>query len=398
MVRIVATLVAFFLVAGPVPAQDNPEGKDKPEENPEGGPLEKDRGRPAHFEFLPYFDLVEATYVPPEKESGQQAIQLKFDISTDVPKGCKLRLSIDLNGLPVEESEYVLKDENRKGLAFTWKPKKRLATGEYRLRTHIDLENQVPGVQRIIKQNPKRFPPNSVPWSSYLKGPILVGSAEDEAREAEVLCAAYTALLDKLVENYDELKEKVKSVKEGKELVTGEALDAVKFEAYVKEWREKQGAAQKDILLFAASEPVLVQKSGTAFLQLQALGRMVSKYSVQLQGEVTTQYKVPAINPAVKDFDRNSKYKPDPDKLQTSYKNILKLVGCPDEEEEGAEKPAEPGAGDTAGADGKAAGDGETQEPAPAENPEKGAEKGTEKGTEKGSKKASEKTGGKKAK
>ncbi len=393
MVRTVATMVAFFLVAGPMPAQDNPEGKDKPEENPEGGPLEREKGRPANFEFDPYIELVEATYVPPEKESGQQAIQLKFDLSTDVPKGSKLRLSIDLFGLPVEESEYVLKDENRKGLSFTWKPKKRLATGEYRVRTHIDLENQTPAVQRIIKQNAKRFPPKHVPWAWYM-GTIQVGSAEDEAREAEVLCAAYTALLDKLVENYDELKEKVKSVKEGKELVNGGALDAVQFEAYVKEWREKQGAAQKDILLFAASEPVLVQKSATAFSQIQALGRMVSKYSVQLQGEVTTQYKVPAINPAVKDFDRNYRYKADPDKLQTSYKNILKLVGCPDEEEEGAEKPAEPGAGDAAGADGKTAGDGEAQEPAPAEDPEKGAEKGTEKG----SRKTSEKTGGKKAK
>jgi hypothetical protein len=357
--------------------EKNPPGnKDKPGEKPEDAPPsgdEKEKGRPANADgYNAYFVISEAKYLPAAEGATGQAVQLKFDISPDVPKGAKIHLTFELFSVPLDETDYELKDENRKGLTYVWKFSKRMVTGKYQVRSFLRLKDeagrpaQIPAVQRAIQQNTKAFPPKSEPWPWYWDQPVELGNAEDEAAESKELCTAYTDFMDRLIASMGEFIDKMGEVNEGKDLVKGAALDKEKFEAYVKDWREKQGAIQKEIALFVGKQPALVEKSKTAYLKLRQLGQMVSKRAVQEQTTVTEKYKVGVINPAAKDFDKSFRYKVDARSLNEAYNNIRQLVGCPAEAEAeaGAEGAAEPGAEAGAGAEkGAEAKDGEEKAP-----------------------------------
>ncbi|HVR76327.1 MAG TPA: hypothetical protein VMT52_18505 [Planctomycetota bacterium] len=346
-------LLAASFVSGPVTGQE--EG-DSPED-----PVPEAPAKPPPFEVL--LELSGVQYIPPAKEGGEQTLVMKFDLSPDVPRGAKLNVVVEQYGLPVEEATtwYTLKDENRRGLSHSWKPKARLPTGEYFLRVHCRLEEQLPAVQRAIKGKPERFPLIEEPWSwYYIQMPLKVGSPEEEAREAEELCNIYTGFMDRAIDNMVDFIETMEAVKAGDDYVNGKSLDTAKFEAYVLEWRKKQGELQKDIVEFGRKEPVMIQKSATAYTHLVMLGRMVSARSVKVQNEVTDQYKVGVINPAShKYFDRSFRYKADLPALQSRLDTLRRLLNCPEEGEE-----SEPGEAEAAPA-------GAPQEAPPGEDAEK---------------------------
>ncbi|MBI4606110.1 MAG: hypothetical protein HY721_29440 [Planctomycetes bacterium] len=335
MSRRLAILPCFVFASLPALAQDPEEEKPEgPEEKP------KDEGRPGNFEgYDAYFEIRDVKYVRPKGSADPQTIELKVNVSPHVPRGTKIHLGLELFGLPVEETDYVLKDENRTDLPFTWKLTKRIATGEYMVRTHIHLDKQTPAVQRLIKQNAKVFPPKSEPWSWYAKPPIKVGSKDEEAQEASALCEAYTELMDKLIEHLGQLLEKLEAAKKGEELVKDGTLDKDAFEKYVLEWRKGQAAIQKEIRALPIKQEALFLKSQSAFANLQELGKMVAKRGVQEQKVVSDKYKVAFYNPGVQDFGGRYQYKCDKEALNKKYQNIRTLVGCPEEPAEGEGDP-----------------------------------------------------------
>jgi hypothetical protein len=372
------SIVTFFacVFAVAVLAQDS--DKDPaPPEKPEAGkeeapppdeipPDPDDKGRGANSEgWEPYLELLEATHNAPAKEGDKPTVLIKFNLSPDIPKGTKVNFEFEYVGVEFENVDYLLKDENRKGLNFLWKPVKRLGTGEYVLRTRIHLDQQTPAIQKVIGQNEKRFPAKNAPWMwYYFDKPIKVGSPEDEAAEKEAICKAYTEFVDKLVANMVEFVDKMEEVKGGKDFVNGKVLDVAKLKEFVEAWRKKQGEVQQEIVEFPDTEQALFQRSITTYQNLRELGRMVSKRSVQVQKEVTDQYKVQEkINPPGHQFfDFAFKYKVTPDQMNDRMKIISDQV-CPKEKEAEVEEGGE----DPAGADAKKAKDGEdkaTEEPA----------------------------------
>lgn len=371
MRRSIVTLFSCIFAVAAL-AQDPEKDKgapDKPEagqeETPaEETPLPEEKGRGANTEgWDPYVEILETKHNPPAKEGEKPTVQVKFNLSPDVPKGAKVNFEFEYVGLEFENVDYVLKDENRKGLSLLWKPVKRLGTGEYFIRTRLHPDQQTPAVQKIIQQNEKRFPTKNVPWMwYYFEKPIQVGSPEDEEAEKEALCKAYTELVDKLVANMVEFVDKVEEVKEGKALVNGKALDVAKLKELVAEWRKKQGEVQQEIVEFPDKEQAFFQRSITTYQNLRELGRMVSKRSGQLLKEVTDQYKVQEkINPAGHAFfDLSYKYKVTPEQMNTRMETISDQV-CPKEKEaepgEGGEDPGAVDAKKTKEGDEKAAED-----------------------------------------
>ena len=309
--------------------------QDKKEEPAPGGeeqPTEEPKGRGANTEgWDKYLDLLEAKYIPAQKEGVLPTVQLKFDLAPEVPKGAKIDLEFELLGGPYEEVSYTLKDENRKGLTVVWKPKKRPPVAEYYLNSYLRLESQTPAVQKIIKANAKRFPAKNEPWKYYyFHQPIQVGNAEDEVKEKEEICARFRSIIERLMASGNEFKEKMDVAKKGSEFVSGSALDVPKLTAFIVEWRKKQGEIQKEIIDFQVNEPGLATKVGGAVTELQNLGRMVSKRAVQLQKEVTDQYKVEAINPPSHEhFDRSYKYAVNAKNLNNAVEKIERLA-CPE--------------------------------------------------------------------
>jgi len=332
------------------------EEKEEPQPAPGGEeqPTEELKGRGANTEgWDKYFELVEAKYIPAQKEGALPSVQLKFDLAPEIPKGAKIDIEFELNGGPYEEISYILKDENRKGLTVIWKPKKRPPVNEYLLNTYLRLDSQTPAVQKIIKSNAKRFPAKNEPWKYYyFHQPIQVGTPEDEAKEKEEICALFRTIIEKLMASGNEFKEKMDKVKKGSELVSGATLDLAKLTAFIVEWRNKQGEIQKEIVDFQVHESGLAIKAGAAVRELQNLGRMVSKRAVQLQKEVTDQYKAEAINPPSHEhFDRGYRYAVNAKTLNSTVEKIERLA-CgepPPEEEAGKKAAADPAAAATKG-------------------------------------------------
>ena len=327
--------------------------QEKKEEPAPGGeeqpPEEELKGRGANTEgWDKYLELVEAKYIPAQKEGAFPTVQLKFDLAPEVPKGSKIDLEFELHGGAYEEISYILKDENRKGLTVVWKPKKRPPVSEYFLVSYFRLESQTPAVQKIVKGNAKRFPIKNEPWRYYyFHQPIQVGTPEDEAKEKEEICARFRGIIEKLMASGNEFKEKMDEVKKGSALVSGSALDVPGFTAFVTEWRKKQGDIQKEIVDFQVNEPGLAIKVGGAVRELQNLGRMVSKRAIQLQKEVTDQYKAEAVNPPSSEhFDRVFKYAVNAKNLNSAVEKIERLA-CPEppaDAEKGKKDAADPAA------------------------------------------------------
>lgn len=373
MRRAISSVISAFLIflgTGYLFSQEDEEPQEKPEKPRETG------------DTVPYVEFVELKYTsaaaPTKSEGAAPTISLKFNLATEVPKGAKIYFELEYNALSIEESEYTLKDENRRNLVFAWKPKQRLAVGEYYLRTRMTLKDQAPAVQKALKQSEKRFPPKNDPWSVYYPNQVLeVGGAAEEAAEKKAICETYKAFIEKLLDNMTEFKEKTDKVTAGKELVNGSALDVEKFKAFLIEWREKQGKTQKEINDFQIKEPALFQKSITAYANLRELGQMVSKRSFQIQNELTDKYKAERLNPKETHqfFNRNTKYKADADNLNRKVSAIEKLV-CPEEADE------EPEGSDEAGGDGKKK-DGSAPSEGKASDDGKQGKKGSEKGEKK---------------
>ena len=391
MRRSIVTFVSCFFAVAAL-AQDA-EKESKPPEKPEAGkeeapppeeaPVDDDdpKGRGPNTEgWEPYLELLETKHNPPAKEGDKPTVLIKFNLSPDIPKGTKVNFEFEYVGTEFENVDYVLKDENRKGLSLTWKPTKRLGTGEYIIRTRLHLDQQTPAIQKTIGQNEKRFPAKNAPWMYYyFDKPIKIGSPEDEAAEKEAVCKAYTEFVDKLVANMVEFVDKMEEVKAGKEFVNGKALDVAKVKGFVETWRKKQGETQQEIAEFPEKEQALFQRSLTTYQNLRELGRMVSKRSVQVLKEVTDQYKVQEkINPPGHQFfDFSFKYKVTPDQMNNRMQIISEQV-CPKEKEEA--EGGENGDAPEGGTDAKKTKDGDekaVEEPAaePKETKDSGSKK-----------------------
>lgn len=327
-IRIV--IVACALVPGAVRGQEE-----------EPNPLDTEPGRGPNPEgWDPYMDLLEAKYVASEKEGEPSFVRLKFHVSPDVPKGGVIVLSLELASLPVAEMDYKV-EEKRKDIEIEWKPKRKLPSGEFFLRTSLPLEKQTAANKATLQKNENRFPPKYEPWYYLWMREEFAILVTDGGTSPEDVCEAYGAFLDELIENMNEFVDKVEAVKEGKELTTGSRLDAAKFQEFYEGWQEKQAATQSRVASFPMTDLALFEQSRTAHGYLVNLGRMVSKRAFDAVNEVTKQYKV-----AIKwkrppqYFDRNYRLAVTPQLLQLTYDRILQLV-CPEEPEE----PEEPGAG-----------------------------------------------------
>jgi hypothetical protein len=346
MRRPILTLFSYVIAAAAVMAQDAGEEKAKPEEPDPDHPEEKGRG-PNTEGWEPYVEILESSHTPPAKAGDKPAVQVKFNLSPDVPKGSRVNFEFEFNGLEFENVDYVLKDENRRGLTLVWRPAKRLGVGEYFIRTRLHPDQQTPAIQKVLAQNEKRFPSKNAPWMwYYFEKPIMIGSPADEAAEKEALCQAYTDMVDKLVANMVEFVDKMEEVKAGKALVNGKTLDVAKLKEYVAEWRKKQGGVQQEIVEFPEKEQALFQQSITTYQNLRELGRMVSKRSRDLLKEVTEQYKVQeTINPpGHQHFDLSYRFKVNLDEMNRRMDIIAQQV-CPKEKEE------EPEGGEAAAGD-----------------------------------------------
>jgi hypothetical protein len=323
-------------------------------------------------DYVKYIEVLEAKHNPPANKGEKSTIEVKFHLSTDVPKGTKVNFEFEYFGQPFEDVDYLLKDENRRGLTLLWKPAKRLGVGEYLIRTRIYPDQQTPAIQKVLQQNEKSFPKKDSPWIWYLfENAIQVGSPDDEEAENAALCKAYKDFIEKLVTNMVEFVDKMEEVKAGKAFVNGKALDAAKLKEYVLEWRKKQGEVQKEILEFPQKEQALFQRSITTYQNLLELGRMVSKRSRDLLYGVCDQYKVEKMNPPSHEhFDAFYRYKISLNEMNRRMDTISNQV-CPKEKEpeaeEGAKSPGdgeakkakdgEEGAGDKAEPEEGAAGD-----------------------------------------
>lgn len=361
------------------------QGGTNPGQEPEEGKPEGEGGRPGNAEgYNEYFKVTEVKYIPSENPNGPQSVQLRFNLIDEIPKGCVIRLSLDFNGLSVEETKYTYKEDNRNNLGLTWKFSKKLALGEYQLRSHIDLvlsdperntqlPAQTPAVLKSLGSAAKVFPPRSAPWSWYSKQKVKIGNPEDEGKELEATCALYGDLMDRLIESMGAIKESMDEALKGAGLAEGGKLDQKKFADHITEWRKKQGELQKEILLLVGKEPTLIQKTQSAWRQLKLLGQMVSKRGTQLQKDVEQKYKLDAVKPSVKDFDARYNATVEARLLQNTYEGIRSILGCPEEAEEGDAAAPEAGAEGAPEAtppeEPKAEGEGGEQ-PAPGEEPE----------------------------
>jgi hypothetical protein len=361
MRRPILTLFAcvFAITApGQEEKKDAPEGGGEApgEDVPEEKPADDAGSRADPIDYIKYIEVLEAKHNPAAKDGEKSTIGVKFNLSPEVPKGTKINFEFEYVGTEFENVDYVLKDENRKGLALLWKPTQRLGTGEYFIRVRMHPDQQTPAVLRLLAQNEKSFPAKDKPWVWYFyEQPIQVGSKDDEAEENEALCKAYTDFVDKLVANMVEFVDKMDEVKAGKAFVSGNALDAAKLKEYVVEWRKKQGEVQKEIIEFQDKERALFQRSLTTYQNLIELGRMVSKRSRDLLFEVCDKYKVEKMNPAGHErFDLSYRYKVTLDEMNRRMETISNQV-CPKE----AEPEPEDGGEDGGDAEAKKAKEGE---------------------------------------
>ena len=372
-IHLLSCAIAAILSWAPAWSEEPAQPPEKAEAGQEEAPVAPEaKAAPKTAGFVKYMEFLGSKYIAPEKPGDGQAVEVKFNLSTDIPKGTKINFIFEFNAVEIGNMDYVLKDENRKDVTVLWKPKTKLATGDYFLRTKIVLKDQTPAVAKIFRDRAKRFPPEDEPWTWYFANEktesIKVGAVMDAATEQKAICEAYTAMMDELVANLGEFVAKMEKVKKGEELVNGGALDVEKFTAYVGDWRKKQGQTQFKITMFQVEEPDLFQKSMTAHANLLDLGRMVSKRAWQVQGEVLKQYGVTkVINPSPKGFDRVIKYATHAEALNARMDKIHGLV-CPQEATEEGEKGKE-------GEEGKEGTKAAAKEPAPAEGAEGVAEK-----------------------
>lgn len=275
--------------------------------------------------------LVKAQYIAPKKSGGAQALRLTIDVHPDVPKGAKLNLELEYEGLPVPNPyEFLLKDNRRKGVVINWKLKDRLAIDEYRLIARMPMRPQTPTVKKKIRKLTKKFPPKFEPWKYYFfSKPITIGTKAELAFERQQTCDTYNAIVDKLVSSMIELNKQTGEVKDGKKLVSGGVLDQAKFTALVAAWRKKQGEVQKEIRNFPETQAAAFQKTKTAYQYLTQLGQMVSKSSWVRQQEIAKQYNVPLANPpSHPEFNRGYRFLVNRAELNKKLDRITELV-CP---------------------------------------------------------------------
>ena len=295
----------------------------------------EDEGDEAHEQ---YFFIKNTTYTPAKGKNGSQRLELTFDLSPDVPKGTKLELELEHQGLALDSTRtfYTLKDSKRDGLKLVWKFKERLAVDEYRLWTRIRLESQKAAVRTALLAKTDKWREADAPFSWYFfNDPIQLGTPEELAEEREKICEAYGELLEELVGNLKEFSATLREVAAGEKYVDGETLNVEEFTAFVVEWRTKQGETQKKIAAFPQEQAQVLQKSRTAYANLVRLGRMISKRSLAKQKDVTQQYGAGIINPkSHPSFDRTYKFTVSSKSLKDSIEKIYDLA-CPEEAEEG---------------------------------------------------------------
>jgi hypothetical protein len=306
--------------------------------------------------FQSYLDLVESKYLPPAQAGGKQAIQLKVDVSPDIPVGAKLRLALYYNAVPVEdmEMEYELKDRKRQGIVINWSPKKPLSVDTYQLEVQMPLGIQTPAVQAELKKIPKRFPPRFDPWVwTYLqeKEAIHVGTPEEAEAQKKKICKTYEDFINRLADNLGEFTQTIEDVRAKKKFFKGDAVDKDALTDFVKVWRKKQGKVQFDIRELLAEERAIVAKTDKAYRILVQLAQMVSKRSVQLQDGLTKELGLGVINPKpsakVEDdkllasFDSRYRFAATQEELNKQVDQILDIT-CPDSRRaEGAEAEGE---------------------------------------------------------
>jgi len=289
-------------------------------------------------------ELVGSKYIPPKGADGQQILELKLNVHPDVPTGAKLNFELEYQSLPVKgASDFVLKDKRRKGVLFVWKQQSRVPADTYYLRVRMYLVDQSPEVREELLKKTKSFPPEADPWSLYFfKQPIQVGTEEEVLAEKLAACTAYEDLCYALVDQMGVFVKLADAVKAGEKAVQGGQLDVPKFTELLVAWRKEQGELQKAILRFPEDHLAFFQKFRTAHLNLQQLGKMVSKHSWTLQNGVTKQYGAVTINPVSHpNFDRGFRFRVSSQHLTDKLNQILDLV-CPPPLEEAVEPEAEP--------------------------------------------------------
>lgn len=307
-----------FFVPGvePLLAREKDEGK------------EQDQGKRVNPDgYDRYLDLRSAKYVNPSPPGSPGVVRLAFDVSRNVPVGTKITFSLLQYDLPVIRMNYLLKKGKRKGVALKWVLKEKLAPGQYSLRTSIVPKRQSRAVQRQLKKKAKRFPSKVAPWRwLYLEKPIVVGGKGGSP------CEAYTDLMDKLVDHLEGFLQKMERAKAAEEFVSGGGLDVTEFTSYVIKWREEQGEIQREIRVFPENHMALFQQAQQEYHRLVNLSRMVSKYSIDVQREVTEQYEVEEIKPKSSKWFLKTRTPVDYDSLARNYDLIREGLNCPEEE------------------------------------------------------------------
>lgn len=329
----------------------------------------------ADIGYRPYLELIGSQYIAAPK-GGKQTLKLKMDFSADLPLGTRIQMDLVHNGLPLigETVFFTFKTSKRKGFIYEWTPKKPLGVDNYYLRVQVDLLDQIARVRKEFAGKEKIFPPKANPlvWLyGQEKYAIKVGTEAELQAQKEMMCTVYTDFINELADNWNEIKNSMDAVREGKKFSNAGVVDRKGLENFIRKWRRKQGAIQKGILRdFPDKWPAVHSKSLTAHANLLRLGRMVSKRSVSYQRALEKELRLQRINPLLntKDkedavlqfFDYGYRYKVSKESLNRTMDNIYRLV-CPEseeEEEESAPPPAEAEAGSGKGAEEKKAGEG----------------------------------------
>ena len=254
-------------------------------------------------DFPRFLTLVDNKYLP-ASPGKKQAIRLKFNLTTAVPKGAKIKFELIHQGLPIDQlsSVFELKATKRVGIWHEWELKKKLGPDDYILQVNLDADAQEKAVRDRMYRNKKAFPKvhNPFMYQFFEEGKAIeIGTPEERKAQDELACSLYEEGIDDLLNNYKEFADELKSAREKKKFHKGEEPDQASYAKFIRSWRIKQGGAQRKILQeFPEKYSTILARSRTAHANLIELSKMVSKRAYTLQKEVEAELGFKHENPA----------------------------------------------------------------------------------------------------
>ncbi len=287
--------------------------------------------------YVPVVEILKIDVSPVPGKAKRHKLDILFNLAPEAAKGIKVSFELQRDGNkivmkwaggnPIEQFQFTLENEVRKGLKVSILPDERLVSGEYFIVTSTALTDQSPEVRKVIEGKPQRFPVDGHPWpTAHEKQKFTLGNAEEQAAELAEMKNFAEANVDGFLELNNEAMERFEAAAEDPK------MDTAALKKFLEDWMKRMAAAQSKVNKFLDEERGLCVIFPKAHFEVQEIGRMIAKRitKTELGNLLKKKNLAPAsvrpANVAGSVCDANYRYTPSAAAIEKRYNDLLRLV------------------------------------------------------------------------